>query len=89
MCMSEFDMTSGFYFNKAFENVKLYDFISGLIKSMIFGGIIAITGCYRGLKTRDGTRGVGRSTTWVVVTSSILILIADFFASKVFLSIWE
>jgi len=88
VCYKEFDIPTGFYFTKVFETVKIHDYLSGLFKAMIFGAIISIIGCYRGLKTTHGTRGVGLSTTWVVVTSSILILITDFFISKIFLVFW-
>ncbi len=89
VCKNEFDITSGFYFFKVFSTVKFHDFMSGLIKSAVFGGIITLFGCYKGLTTRDGTKGVGASTTWVVVTSSIWVLITDFFISKIFLMIWS
>ena len=89
VCKNEFDITSGFYFFKVFSTVKFHDYISGLVKSAVFGGIITLFGCYKGLITRDGTKGVGASTTWVVVTSSIWVLITDFFISKIFLMIWS
>ena len=47
-----------------------------------FGGIIAIIGCWQGLKTEAGAAGVGRATTRTVVISSILVLIFNFFLSK-------
>src|SRR4029077_14350684 len=50
------------------------DFIQGLSKPLVFGGIISITACYFGLNTTGGTEGAGQSTTKTVVTSSILIL---------------
>lgn len=88
VCLSEFDIIPGFYFFKVFSTVKFHDYMSGLVKSAIFAGIITIFACYKGLNTKDGTKGVGVSTTWVVVTASILILVTDFFISKIFLVIW-
>lgn len=88
VCQNEFGMPPGFYINKVLDTVKIHDFLSGLVKSAIFGAIIAIVGCWRGLSTTGGTRGVGESTTWVVVRSSIAILITDFFISKIFLLFW-
>ena len=85
VCQNEFGMPPGFYVNKVLDTVKIHDFLSGLVKSAIFGAIIAVVGCWRGLATTGGTRGVGESTTWVVVTSSIAILITDFF---IFLLFW-
>lgn len=89
VCKNEFDIPSGFYFYKVFSTVKFHDYASGLVKSAVFGGIITLFGCYKGLHTKDGTKGVGISTTWVVVTASILILVTDFFISKIFLLIWN
>lgn len=88
VCKTEFDIVPGFYLYKVFSTVKFYDYMSGLVKSAVFAGIITIFACYKGLNTRDGTKGVGLTTTWVVVTASILILITDFFISKIFLIIW-
>ncbi len=89
VCRMEFDIVPGFYLYKVFSTVKFYDYMSGLVKSAIFAGIITIFACYKGLNTKDGTKGVGVTTTWVVVTASILILITDFFISKIFLIIWS
>jgi phospholipid/cholesterol/gamma-HCH transport system permease protein len=55
------------------------DLCIGLIKSFIYGGIIALVGCYKGLTCGLGAEGVGRATTESVVYSSITILIANFF----------
>jgi phospholipid/cholesterol/gamma-HCH transport system permease protein len=55
------------------------DVVVGLIKSFIFGGIIAIIGCYKGMTCGEGAEGVGRATTEAVVYSSITILISNFF----------
>jgi phospholipid/cholesterol/gamma-HCH transport system permease protein len=55
------------------------DVAVGLIKSVIFGGIVAIIGCYKGMFCGEGAEGVGRATTEAVVYSSITILITNFF----------
>jgi phospholipid/cholesterol/gamma-HCH transport system permease protein len=51
----------------------------GVIKGVIFGGIVALIGCYKGLYCGEGAQGVGRATTEAVVYSSIAILISNFF----------
>ena len=56
-------------------------------KPFVFGGIISITACYFGLATTGGTEGVGQSTTRTVVTSSILILVVDYFLTQLLLSV--
>ena len=55
------------------------DVAIGLIKAVIFGGIVAIIGCYKGMSCGEGAEGVGRATTEAVVYSSITILITNFF----------
>lgn len=55
------------------------DLIEGLVKAFIYGGIIAMIGCYKGLTCGLGAEGVGRATTEAVVYSSITILITNFF----------
>ena len=63
------------------------DFIQGLLKPFVFGGIISITACYFGINTTGGTEGVGQSTTRTVVLSSILILVVDYFLTQLLLSV--
>src|SRR3990172_2634250 len=60
------------------------DIVSGLGKTVIFGYIIAIVGCYKGLETVGGTEGLGKATTATVVTSAIMVIISDFFLTKFF-----
>jgi len=55
------------------------DVIVGMIKAFIFGGIVALIGCHKGLNCGQGAEGVGRATTEAVVYSSITILITNFF----------
>jgi phospholipid/cholesterol/gamma-HCH transport system permease protein len=63
-----------------------HDFIHGLVKPFVFGGIISTIACHFGLKTSGGTEGVGAATTRTVVTSSILILVVDYFITQVLLA---
>jgi phospholipid/cholesterol/gamma-HCH transport system permease protein len=55
------------------------DVVIGLIKAFIFGGILTLVGCYKGMTCGLGAQGVGRATTEAVVYSSIAILISNFF----------
>jgi phospholipid/cholesterol/gamma-HCH transport system permease protein len=55
----------------------------GLVKAFIFGGIIALIGCYKGLTCGIGAEGVGRATTEAAVYASISILITNFFLTLV------
>jgi phospholipid/cholesterol/gamma-HCH transport system permease protein len=61
------------------------DFVQGLVKPFVFGGIIAVTGCYFGINTKGGTEGVGNATTRTVVVASVLILVIDYFLTQVLL----
>ena len=53
------------------------DLAEGLSKSIVFGGIVASISCLRGLQTGEGPRAVGESTTRSVVSSILLIILAD------------
>jgi len=70
------------YIKNTLLYMELWDVTSGLIKASVFGIIIAIVGCWQGLKTEGGAEGVGRATTRTVVIASISILIVNFFLSK-------
>ena len=59
------------------------DVTVGMIKALIFGGIVATVGCYKGMYCGEGAEGVGRATTEAVVYSSITILISNFFLTLV------
>ena len=61
---------------KQFFFVK--DLYSGLLKAMIFGGIISTMGCYYGFRTEGGAEGVGQATTRAVVGACVLVLISDY-----------
>ena len=73
----------GAYATYAWDNMVVYtavtDLMTGLIKCVIFGAIIAMVSCYKGMTCGDGAEGVGRATTQAVVFSSISILISNFF----------
>jgi phospholipid/cholesterol/gamma-HCH transport system permease protein len=62
------------------------DFVHGLVKPFVFGGIISMVACHFGLKTTGGTEGVGNATTRTVVTASILILVVDYFITQLLLA---
>ena len=73
----------------AFDWLALRDFFSGVTKTSVFGGIIAIVGCYHGFETTGGAEGVGQATTRSVVMSSILILVSNYFLTEWILKIFE
>ncbi|HEY3763265.1 MAG TPA: ABC transporter permease [Verrucomicrobiae bacterium] len=55
------------------------DVVIGVVKGFVYGGIVALIGCYKGMNCGLGAEGVGRATTEAVVFSSISILITNFF----------
>jgi phospholipid/cholesterol/gamma-HCH transport system permease protein len=59
------------------------DVLAGLMKATVFGGMIALVGCYKGINCGEGAEGVGRATTEAVVYSSISVLISNFFLTLV------
>ncbi len=71
------------YWKKTYDFLELNDIYSGLIKSVVFGGIISITCCYQGFNTQGGAEGVGIATTRSVVISAILILVTDYIMTAI------
>ncbi|HUO89026.1 MAG TPA: ABC transporter permease [Rhizomicrobium sp.] len=70
--------SGGIYLKNTVDFMTNQDVISGLYKAAVFGFIIALMGCYNGFHSRGGAQGVGSATTNAVVTSSILILAANY-----------
>jgi len=70
------------FWQRAIAILQLSDLMQGLSKSLVFAFILSTVGCYQGLNVRGGTQGVGRATTQAVVVSSVLIIVADTFLTK-------
>jgi phospholipid/cholesterol/gamma-HCH transport system permease protein len=70
------------FWTRAIDALELSDILQGGLKSVVFAFILASVGCYKGLTVRGGTQGVGRSTTQAVVISSVMIIVADTFLTK-------
>jgi phospholipid/cholesterol/gamma-HCH transport system permease protein len=71
------------YQQNTYMFLELGDLWSGLIKAAVFGLILTLTGCVRGFYTSGGAEGVGRATTAAVVSASLIILLSDFFLTKI------
>ncbi len=65
------------FLQNGMKNVTFSDFIYPTFKTVIFGLIIGVIGCFQGMRTEGGTAGVGRSVTSSVVLSSLFIILAD------------
>jgi phospholipid/cholesterol/gamma-HCH transport system permease protein len=83
----EYDISFAQFFSSALDTVDEADFLSGVGKSVVFGLIIAVVGCYKGFHVEGGTEGVGRATTQTVAVASVAVLLADFFLTKLLLTI--
>ena len=77
------------FWQRAIAILEFSDLMQGFSKSVVFGFILATVGCYQGLNVRGGTQGVGRATTQAVVGSSVLIIVADTFLTKIALFLAE
>lgn len=77
------------YWTRSIHALQFGDLVQGLVKPLFFGFILTSMGCYFGLSVRGGTQGVGRATTQAVVAASILILVANFFITRVMLFIFS
>jgi phospholipid/cholesterol/gamma-HCH transport system permease protein len=81
----ERDVDTFLYWNTIAYWVVLKDFLTGIFKSLVFGVLVTLIGCYNGLATTGGTEGLGRSTTATVVQVAMSVIISDFFLTKLML----
>ena len=89
ICVFKLDISPQMYLMMVAKAVQLKDIVTGLVKTICFGGIIALVGCHQGLTLRGGAEGVGRATTASVVISFILIIMADAFFTTMFYFIFN
>ena len=78
-------LTFSEYWTTAWQALFYNDIAQGLLKPFVFAIIIALVGCFYGMRTTGGTQGVGRATTQAVVTASVFILVSNFFLTKLML----
>jgi phospholipid/cholesterol/gamma-HCH transport system permease protein len=71
------------YFNSLSNGIEALDVVNGLLKSLAFAVVIGAVSCQQGLSTVGGPRGIGRSVTKAVVNSIVLILLLDYFLTRV------
>jgi phospholipid/cholesterol/gamma-HCH transport system permease protein len=76
-------LSSGTFISQMNAAVKDVDVISGLVKSVVFGLTFSWISCYKGWNCGFGAEGVNRATTSSVVTSSVVILILDYFLTSI------
>jgi len=74
---TSYDISTNLYLMKTTFYLNMRYVVSGLIKATVFSVIISTVCCYNGLITKGGPMGLGRSTMVAVVTSLVLIVVAD------------
>ena len=89
ICVYKLNLTPAIYFTMVMQSLSVKDIITGLVKTIFFGGIIAMVGCHQGLNVKGGADGVGRATTVSVVISFIMIIIADCLFTTMFYFIFK
>jgi phospholipid/cholesterol/gamma-HCH transport system permease protein len=80
------NLTAKQYWTTSWQALAWDDVAQGLLKPFVFAIVIALIGCFYGLRTTGGTQGVGRSTTQAVVASIVLIFVLDLLMTKIFVS---
>jgi len=83
----QFDIQFAQYWTSAWQVLEYNDMVQGLLKPFSFALIIALVGCFYGMRTSGGTEGVGRATTKAVVVSSIWIFITTTFIAQIFVNL--
>jgi len=68
------------------EAMTIKHFMVGMVKAPVFAYLIAVVGCYQGLRVSGGAESVGRLTTRAVVLSIFLVIVADAVFSIMFAS---
>jgi len=71
------DISPAAYFLQTREAVPLVHFSVGLVKSIVFGGIVALSGCLRGMQCGRSSSAVGDAATSAVVTAIVFIIVSD------------
>jgi phospholipid/cholesterol/gamma-HCH transport system permease protein len=84
ICVFKLHISHEMFWKMTFRALSMKDIMTGLIKTLFFGMIIAIVGCHQGLTVKGGADGVGKATTTAVVRSFILIIIMDCFITFIF-----
>ncbi|MEW6441789.1 MAG: ABC transporter permease [bacterium] len=70
------DLSVTTYFRQTAESLRLVDLVGGVFKASVYGALIAISGCHRGMQSGGSSSAVGEATTAAVVTSIVLIISA-------------
>ena len=83
----QLQVTTGVYWSSILDALYMQDVWMGLIKPFVLGFVIVTVACHVGLRTSGGTQGVGKATTVAVVAGSVGVIAADFFITRVLISL--
>ncbi len=75
------------YMDDIYTYLQISDFMHGFLKTFFFAFMIATVSCYKGLNTKGGAEGVGKSTTEAVVISMVLVMVMDYFISSLLVAV--
>jgi phospholipid/cholesterol/gamma-HCH transport system permease protein len=81
------NQTASQYWQTAWRALEWNDLAQGLLKPFVFAVIIALVGCFYGMRTTGGTQGVGRATTQAVVIASVWIFVLNVFITRIFVNL--
>lgn len=84
---SVFDVPAGYYYATYIDELEPLHYIMSQTKAVAFGALAGLVGCYQGFMTKYGTEAVGQSTTETVIAVSVLVLLADFALTTIFMPI--
>ena len=77
----KYDIPTTVYWHDIIDNMEVRHFVHGFLKTFVFAFVVSMVSSYKGVTTRGGAEGVGKSTTAAVVASMVLVLVLDYFAT--------
>jgi phospholipid/cholesterol/gamma-HCH transport system permease protein len=80
-------LTTSQYWTSAYRAIEYNDITQGLLKPFVFAFIVALVGCFYGLRTTGGTQGVGHATTQAVVVASVWIFVVTSLLTRIFVNL--
>ena len=88
IAIQQLQVPSSVYWKSIIDGLYMQDVWMGGFKPLVLGFVIVSIGCHVGLRTKGGTQGVGRSTTNAVVAASVVVLVLDFFITRLMLTLF-
>ena len=85
----QLDISPASFIQLVNESLQNRDIIAGMVKSLLFGLIISLVACYKGLTVRGGAAGVGTATTSSVVTAITVVIGFDTLANIILVALYD